>query len=243
MPSFNSSTACDDGLPRHTSTSGSTSSICRLMKGRQDLGFLRRRIAIAGRPPRNHVGDVGGGAIEADGTQHQVEQFAGTADERQAGEVFVAAGCFADEHHARFRIAVGEYQPCRGRLQCAAIEVVQQGAQFIERRRGSRCLARRCDGDVGSRWRYRRAARNRLLFHHQRLALDRCIHRPWSSRFRLRQPVDRFVVQRAIHPGFEIKRQQFACGRRSVGDGRVRGGHAAIYDGSDPGETPSVAFP
>ena len=56
-----------------------------------DRGFLRRRRAVAGRPPRHDVGDVGGGAIEPDRRHHAVEQFAGAADKRQPGDVFVVA--------------------------------------------------------------------------------------------------------------------------------------------------------
>ena len=97
-----------------------------------DLRFLRRRRAIAGRPPRHDVGDVDRRAVEADRRQHAVEQFAGAADERQALDVLVAAGCFADEHHARLRVAVGEDKLAGGCLQRAAVEFIENGAQLLE---------------------------------------------------------------------------------------------------------------
>ena len=91
-----------------------------------DLRFLRRRGAVAGRPPRNHIGDVGLAAVEPDRRDHAVEQLAGTADERQALDVLVAPGRLADEHDARLRIAVGEHQPRGGVFQRAAVEFFQQ---------------------------------------------------------------------------------------------------------------------
>ena len=96
------------------------------MKGRQICGLLRRRRAVAGRPPGHDVGDVDRRAVEPDRRQHAVEQFAGAADEGQALDVFVAARRFADEHHARLRIAVGEDELGRGRLERAALEFVEQ---------------------------------------------------------------------------------------------------------------------
>ena len=102
-----------------------------------DLRLVRRRRAVAGRPPRHDVGDVDLGAVEPDRRQHAVEQLAGAADERQALDVLVAARRLADEHHARLRIAVGEHQAARGGVQRAAVEAVEHGAQ---RRRGlARC--------------------------------------------------------------------------------------------------------
>ena len=127
------------------------------MKGRQICRFLRRRRAVAGRAPRHDVGDVDRGAVEADRGQHAVEQFAGAADEGQALDVFVAAGRFADEHQPCLRIAVGEHQLRGGRLEGAAVESLQNGAQFVERfgalGGGARCHR----GGVGRR----RGARRR----------------------------------------------------------------------------------
>ena len=107
-----------------------------------DLRLLRRRRAVAGRPPRNDVGDVGLAAVEPDRGDHPVEQLAGAADKRQALDVLVAARRLADEHDARLRIAVGEYQPRRGVFQRAAVEIFQQRAQRLQRRRGARRFAR-----------------------------------------------------------------------------------------------------
>ncbi len=122
-----------------------------------DRRLLRRRRAVAGRPPGHDVGDVDFRAVEADRRQHAVEQFAGTADEGQALDVFVAAGRFADEHHARLRIAVGEYQLRRGRLQRAAVEFLQNGAQLVERL-GAFCRFARGHGGLVRRLRRNRRA-------------------------------------------------------------------------------------
>ncbi len=116
-----------------------------------DLRLLRRRRAVAGRPPGNHVGDVGGGAVEAYGSYHQIEQLAAAPDEGQPLDVLVAARCLADEHDARLRIAVGENQPCRRVLQRAAVKALHQLAQRLQASarcvrprapRRSRCRAR-----------------------------------------------------------------------------------------------------
>src|SRR5262245_14965231 len=64
-------------------------------EGQADRSLLRRWRAIAGRPPRHDVGDIGAFAIEPDRGQHAVEELAGAADERQALDVLVAAGCLA----------------------------------------------------------------------------------------------------------------------------------------------------
>ena len=90
-----------------------------------DLRLLRRRRPVAGRPPRDHVGDIGLGTIEPDRGNHPVEQFAGASDERQPLDILVAPGRLADEHDAGLRIAVGKHQPCRGVLERAAVEIFQ----------------------------------------------------------------------------------------------------------------------
>ena len=123
-----------------------------------DLRLLRRRGAVAGRPPRDHVGDVGLAAVEPDRRDHPVQQFAGTSDERQAFDILVAAGRFADEHDARLGIAVGEHQPRRGVFQRASVEIFQQRAQRFQRRRGPRRFA--CGDDRSFRGRRDFAARN-----------------------------------------------------------------------------------
>jgi hypothetical protein len=46
----------------------------------------------------HRVGDVDGGAVDADLFEGAVEELAGGADEGFAGEVFLVAGLFADEH-------------------------------------------------------------------------------------------------------------------------------------------------
>ena len=98
-------------------------------EGQADRGFLRRRRAVAGRPPRHDIGDIDAGTIEPDRGQHQIEQFAGAADKGPADDVLVVAGRFADEHDPALRIAVGEDKLGRGRAQGAAFETPQQSAR------------------------------------------------------------------------------------------------------------------
>ena len=184
-----------------------------------DLGFLRGRRPVAGRPPRNHVGDIGLAAIDPDGCDHPVQQFAGTADERQSLDILFAPGRLADEHDARLRVAVGEHQPRCGVFQRAAVEVFEKLPQHFQRGRGSRRLAGggnsfvRRQRQIGSRGRR-----------------DRCRNFPCRSwrrdlaggggngnAVRLGQPVDRRVAKRAIDPGLQIKGQQLLHGRRWFG--------------------------
>src|SRR5581483_3998772 len=96
-----------------------------------DLRLLRRGRAVARRPPRNDIGDVDVCVVEADRSQHQVEQFSGSADEGLACEILVAAGRLTDQHDPGLRIAAREYELRRRRLQGAAIELVQQIAQLF----------------------------------------------------------------------------------------------------------------
>ena len=124
IPSLTPSSVCAEGPPRQTRMSGLASSIWRSVNGQADLALLRRRRAVAGRAPRNDVGDIGGGAVEPDRRHHPVEQLAGASDERQPLEILLASRRLADEHHARLRVAVGEHQLLRGRAQRAALEPV-----------------------------------------------------------------------------------------------------------------------
>ena len=95
-------------------------------------GLLRRRCAVAGRPPRHNVRDVDLRAIKPDGLHHQVEQFSRTADKRQAGDIFVAPRRLADEHDAPLWIAVGEDELRRRGAQHAAFERTEQRAQRLQ---------------------------------------------------------------------------------------------------------------
>src|SRR6478735_11339503 len=98
-----------------------------------DLRFLWCRRTISRRSPGHDVGYVNQCAIEADRRQHAVEQFAGSADEGQAFNVFVAAGGFANEHQPCRRVAIGEDELRGSCFQGAAIEFVENSAQFVER--------------------------------------------------------------------------------------------------------------
>ena len=151
MPSRVDSKVWVEGLPSVTSTSGFDQFDLPLDERQADLRLLRRRRPVAGRPPRNDVGDVGVAAIKPDRRDHPVEQFARAPDKRQALDVFLASGSLADEHDAGLRVAVGEYQPGCGEFQRAAVEIFQHRAQRFERRGGPRRFPRRQDGGLRAR--------------------------------------------------------------------------------------------
>ena len=79
------------------------------MNGRQICVSCGVGVRLPGGRHGNHVGDVGLAAVEPDRGDHPVEQLAGTSDKRQALDVLVAAGRFADEHDAGLRITVGKH--------------------------------------------------------------------------------------------------------------------------------------
>ncbi len=96
-----------------------------------------RRRAVAGRPPKNGVGNAHLRSIQTDGGEHPVQQPPAGADEGQTLAVFLGARRLADEQHGRRRIAVDEHQIGRGAFQPAAIEGHQRRAHILDRvRRG-----------------------------------------------------------------------------------------------------------
>ena len=125
-----------------------------LDEGTADLRLLRRRRAVAGRPPGDDVGDVGARSVEPDRGDHAVEELAGAADEGEALQVLLDPRRFADEHHPRLRVAVGEDEVRCGEAEIAAFERLKRRAERVERlgrggrlaRRHDRCLRR--DGEV-----------------------------------------------------------------------------------------------
>ena len=119
--------------PRQTRNSGSASSICRSMKGRQTLRLLGRRSPVAGRAPGNDIGDVDAPAIKPDRSQHPVEQLPRPADERAPDPVFVRSRRLADEHDPRAGDAVGEHELGRGPLQGAAVEIRHDATRSASR--------------------------------------------------------------------------------------------------------------
>ena len=184
-----------------------------------DLRLLRRRGAVAGRPPWNDIGDVSLAAVEPDCRDHPIEQFSGASDERQALDVLVAPGRFADEHDAGLRIAVGKHQPRRGVFERTALEIFQQRPQRFQRRRRTRRFAR----DGGRRFRRGRyfAARNcrhRGRHFPHRAGWCSLADRNGGGRgVGLAQPIDRLLHQSAIDPSLQIKGQQLPnirCGFR-----------------------------
>ncbi len=118
-------------------------------KRQTDLAFLRRWRAVAGWPPWNDIGDIGASTIKPDRAHHQIEELARAADERQAGTIFVSAGRFADEHHACARCTISEHKLLGGLAQAAALEAVEDGAQFIERGGFAGRFARLHDSHIG----------------------------------------------------------------------------------------------
>ncbi len=106
-----------------------------LDEGQADRDLLRRRRAVAGRPPGQEIGDVDVVlAAQPDGGEHPVEQLARAPDEGQADAVFIRARRLADDHDSSVRVAVGEDQALGGRLQRAALEPRQRVLQLLQRR-------------------------------------------------------------------------------------------------------------
>ena len=149
MPSLMPSSACADGPPRQTNMSGSTKLDLAQDEGQAGLLLLRRRRAVAGRAPGHDVGDVDRRAVEADGRQHAVEQFAGAADEGQALDVLVAAGRFADEHHARFGLPSAKTSWVAVAFSAQPSKRSSVARKLIERLGALGGLARRQRGFVG----------------------------------------------------------------------------------------------
>ena len=99
------SSACAAVAPRQTIARGLTSAISVSSHGRQAAISRGVRLLVdaplAARLPLevlHDVGDVDGGAIDAGLRERAVEQLAGRADERMAGEIFRVARLLADQH-------------------------------------------------------------------------------------------------------------------------------------------------
>ena len=69
----------------------------------------------------DRVGDVDAGAVDAGLGKRAVEQLAGRADERPAGEILLIAGLLADEHERRVARALAEHGLGRGLPERAAL--------------------------------------------------------------------------------------------------------------------------
>ena len=178
-----------------------------------DRGLLRRRRAVAGRPPRHDIGDIGERTIEPDRRHHQVEKLAGAADERPSRDVLVISGRFADEHDAALRIAVGENELGCGSAQRAALEIREQRTQFIERLGASRGRARRHDCRLGRRpgpapekAAFASAcARRRLRCRAREVGPHRA-----GRRLLIRHAVDRLLADDSVGAGIKVEGEQFA---------------------------------
>ena len=82
------------------------------------VDLLRQRVAVAGRPALQDVGDEHVAALEADLAQQLVEQPPGLADERQAALVLAGAGRLADEHQVGVGVAGAEDDGLRVEASC-----------------------------------------------------------------------------------------------------------------------------
>jgi len=100
-------------------------------EGQADSGFLGAGLAVAGRAPEDGVGDIEVVAAgKADGGEHGVEQLAAGAAERDALNILLRAGGFADDHDFGFRVAVAEYGFAGGFFEGAAGEIAHGGFEF-----------------------------------------------------------------------------------------------------------------
>ena len=135
MPSATSSTCLAAAPPEQDHELGRHQLHLALEERPAHLRLLRRGRAVSGRAPVDDVGDVDVRFAQTDGRQHLVEQLAGAADERLAFQVLVAAGRLADQHQPRLRRAAVEAEVLGRRLEAAAVEGGEPGAELIERRR------------------------------------------------------------------------------------------------------------
>ena len=102
------------------------------------LDLVRLGIAVLGRPALDDVGDVDLVAPKPDGLDDLREELARAPDERDALNVFVRAGRFADEHQIRRRVAHTEHDlPAAQLVQLATRAVADLGADPLQ------CLFRR----------------------------------------------------------------------------------------------------
>ena len=89
-------------------------------------------LAIFWRTAFDDVGDVDVWAEQAHSFDHLGEEFAGAADERLTGQIFVAARALADEHQLGFGIASAENNFGAREVQAAAGAVAEVGADGFE---------------------------------------------------------------------------------------------------------------
>lgn len=104
---------------------------------------------MPGRSPRQHIGDVGRVAVEADRRQHPVEQLPASADEGKTLAILFGPGRLAHQHDVGLRIAVREHQIGGCAFQGAILEPVEGGAQFGQTGRGAGAFTRVGGGGLG----------------------------------------------------------------------------------------------
>ncbi len=179
--------------------------------------LLRRRVAIAGRPPVQDIGDVDIGLpVEPDGGKHPIEQFSRAAHEGQPCGVLVLSGRLADEEDAMGWGAIGKDSLRRMPLQRAPLESFQSGFQIGERRTCRRQLHRLSDRILVGRWlggRAGRCGRSNWLGARRRRGLGLQPGRRRRCRYRS-EPVDRMLASRVVGPRLHQPTQRLDAGQR-----------------------------
>ena len=174
-------------------------------------------VRLPGRgPPRHDVGDVNVRSIKPDCLHHQVEQLSRAADKGNPGDIFVASRRFADEHHASFRIAVGEHKLRRGRAQHAAFERIEQRAERLQAFRALGGGARRHNRGFGRGWCGGDARRGYAgvtaplsLAGERRGGGSGRNWRRWRNF--VREAIDRLLAEKRVNPGIAVEGDQIAC--------------------------------
>ena len=134
------------GLPISTTRSGATRLDVPRNEGTEHGDFGGLRLTVAGRAPRQNVGDVNRrrrvwrAARKADGGQHAVKQLPSGANKGAPLKVFLAARRFSEYQHPRRRVAIGKDKVTRTAFEFAMLEPSHRRGKFgqILRRRGKR---------------------------------------------------------------------------------------------------------
>src|SRR6185437_6281766 len=134
--------------------------------------------------------------VEPDRGQHLVQELPGASDKGFADAVFIAAGRFADQHHAALRHAIGKDGVGGGALQGAALETFHRRFEFRQRGRGPCGCHGPADGIALQR-------QGRRLY----AAWLRCLRlgsysRRGRSLFRRGHPVHRLIGDGLVGAGF-----------------------------------------
>jgi len=107
-----------------------------VQEGQAQGHFLRRRCAIARRPPWHRIGDIDLGSIQPDRRQHTVQQLSRFANKWLALTILFSPRRFADQHDVGVRIAIGKHELRGPQFEPAAIITAQNGLKL------TKCLGR-----------------------------------------------------------------------------------------------------